>query len=192
MDVEVKNPNNTQASWVNELSNPEVQEALLLLIQKLPVIKEAVVKAEQGVELATGFVSDSRSIDDLAKGVNQLSAIAMNTENLEALTTILDKLPRIAQTIAMLDRVMPLVETYAKPEFIQTLVETAGVLATPVTEKYQNGASIVKEAKERAEQNNTQISIFGVLKMLKDPAVQKGLKFSQALLEILSEKQIIK
>ena len=191
MAVEVKQQEAEKSStqWANELLNPEVQEALSTLIQKLPQIKEAVVKAEQGIEAVSTFVTNTESLGSLAGGVDRLSKVALNQENLDSLLAIMDKLPRIAQSLEVLDRVAPVVEKLANRDNLIAITEVFGIVTEPAKEKIQDGVSIVKEAKERAERDQTNISIFGVLGMLKDPAVQKGLRFVRAFLDILNEKK---
>jgi uncharacterized protein YjgD (DUF1641 family) len=195
MEVGTKHQNVEQNSalWLNELSNPEVQEALATLIQKLPQIKEAVVKAEQGIEVVSAFASDTDSLNYIAERIDNFSKLALNKENMEAITTIIEALPRIAKLVALLDRVYSTVEPLiTDKDSLAYIADTVKVVTAPVTERVEEGVSIVKEAKERAARNPNTISIFGVLKLLKDPAVQNGLKFTQALLDILSEKKIVR
>ncbi|WP_052947475.1 DUF1641 domain-containing protein [Aneurinibacillus tyrosinisolvens] len=194
MDAETthQEPEKSSALWLNELSNPEIQEALATLIRKLPQITDAMEKAEQGIEMVSAFASDAESINYLAGRVSPLSKMALSQENLEALTVIIEKLPSIAKSVALLERVSSLVEPLANRDMLIAVTETVELVTSPVKERVQDGASIVKEAKERAERNQSTVSIFGLMKMLKDPAVQKGIKFVQALLDVLSEKKVIK
>lgn len=195
MDAEMNNQPAKQdtAQWANELSNPEVQEALATLIHKLPQIKDAVEKAEQGIAAVSTFATDMDSLNYIAEGVDKFSKVALNKENLEALTVLIESLPRLAKMVTLLDKVCTTVEPLVTDKnSLAYLFDTAKVVTSPVTDRVEEGVSIVKEAQVRAERNRETISIFGVMKMLKDPAVQKGLKFTQALLDVLSEKKIVK
>ncbi|MFT9846555.1 DUF1641 domain-containing protein [Aneurinibacillus sp. REN35] len=195
MDAEMNNQPAKQdtALWANELSNPEVQEALATLIHKLPQIKDAVEKAEQGIAAVSTFATDMDSLNYIAEGVDKFSKVALNKENLEALTVLIESLPRLAKMVTLLDKVATTVEPLVTDKnSLAYLFDTAKVVTSPVTDRVEEGVSIVKEAQARAEQNRETISIFGLMKMLKDPAVQKGLKFTQAFLDILSEKKIVK
>ncbi|RXT04546.1 DUF1641 domain-containing protein [Ammoniphilus sp. CFH 90114] len=175
--------------WVNELSNPEVQEALTTLVQKLPQIKDAVVKMEQGLGMVTALAEDSQTINNIAEPLSHISKIALNKDNLDALLSLVEKLPRITQAVEMLEKVTPLFDLVTKKENIVSAVEVAGIIAAPVTERVQEGLSMAKEAKARAEQNRQDVGLFGLLRILKDPTVQDSLKFVQAFLEVLSEKK---
>lgn len=172
-----------------ELSNPAVQEALVALIQKLPQINEAIVKMEQGIGVISALATDTQTINNVTEPISQISKVALSKDNLEALASIADKLPRIAQSLELLDKVVPLLEKAGQRENWVAMAGLVEVLAAPVTEKFQDGMSMVKEAKQRSERNKNDISIFGVLKLLKDPLVQDGLKFVQALLEVTNEKR---
>ncbi|WCK52652.1 hypothetical protein PP175_14555 [Aneurinibacillus sp. Ricciae_BoGa-3] len=176
---------------VAELANPEVQEALAGLIQKLPQIKGAVDKAEQGVAVAAAFANDNQSLNSIFEGISSISKLA-SKENLEALTTIIDSLPRIASMVTLLDSAAAKLEPIlSNKDYLSNVMEAATVIAAPVTEKVQDSVSMVKEAKERAERNDTTISLFGMLKLLKEPGVQKGLKFTQAMLDVMNEKKVL-
>ena len=61
-------------------------------------------------------------------------------------------------------------------------------IVEPVKGTVQNVAATAIEAKDRAEENNDVIGLFGLLKMLKDPQAQKLFRFMRAYLEISSEK----
>jgi uncharacterized protein YjgD (DUF1641 family) len=48
------------------------------------------------------------------------------------------------------------------------------------------------EAKDRAEENNDVIGLFGLLRMMKDPQAQKLFRFASAFLEISAERNSLK
>ena len=52
----------------------------------------------------------------------------------------------------------------------------------------QTIAATAIEAKDRAEESNEVIGLFGLLRMLKDPQAQKLFRFMNAYLQISSEK----
>jgi uncharacterized protein YjgD (DUF1641 family) len=59
----------------------------------------------------------------------------------------------------------------------------------PIEEKVKGYASAAIEANDRAEQSDATIGLFGMLKLLKDPELQRMLRFSQAYLDILGERK---
>jgi uncharacterized protein YjgD (DUF1641 family) len=57
----------------------------------------------------------------------------------------------------------------------------------PVTNTVKQVAANVIEAKDRAEESQEVIGIFGLLKMLKDPQAQKLFRFLNAYLQVSAE-----
>ncbi|WCN39498.1 hypothetical protein [Aneurinibacillus uraniidurans] len=186
--------------WMEELEKPEVQQALSMLVQKLPQISNAVAKAEQGIDLAAAFASDTESLNYLADRASSVSKFALNKENLEALSTLMESLPRLAKMVGALDRLYTTLEpVLTDKDILVDMASMVQVVAAPVTERVREGVSMAKEgmsmvqeAKERASRNHDTLSIFGVLRMLKEPAVQEGLKFAQALFAVMAERKVLK
>lgn len=182
----------TSAVLLEELTNPEVMKALVSLIQKLPELNQAVSKVEQGISLVTTTVSDPDVLNQFTEPVNELAKMAMNQDNLQALSSIMEKLPRIAKSVELLDQISPFVEFISKRETLVSFAEVLELVSDPVTCRIQEGMSMVKEAQRRAERDSSTISIFGLLRLLKDPSVQSGLKFIHAFLEVWQERKIVK
>nr|WP_275582011.1 DUF1641 domain-containing protein [Bacillus ectoiniformans] len=55
----------------------------------------------------------------------------------------------------------------------------------PIREKTEKGKILWKEVQLRAETNTQNISIFTILKWMKDPNVQRSLSYVQGLIEVL-------
>lgn len=182
----------TPAVLLEELSDPEVLQALITLIHKLPDLNQAINKMEQGISMVTMTVSDPEVLNQFTEPVNQLTKIALQQDNLEALSTIVEKLPRIAKSVELLDQIAPFVEFISKRETLTAFAEVLELVTDPVRCRMQEGMSMVKEAQQRAKRDPSTISIFGVLKLLKDPTVQDGLKFIQAFLDVWQERKMVK
>ncbi|MNL85869.1 hypothetical protein D3C87_2143480 [compost metagenome] len=61
-------------------------------------------------------------------------------------------------------------------------------IAEPVVDSVKNMAATVIEAKDRANESSETISLFGMMKMVKDPQVQKMLRFLNAYLQVSGER----
>jgi uncharacterized protein YjgD (DUF1641 family) len=59
----------------------------------------------------------------------------------------------------------------------------------PIQDKAKGIAQAAIEASDRSQADTTTVGLFGILKMLKDPQVQKTLRFAQAFLEVMAERQ---
>ena len=63
-------------------------------------------------------------------------------------------------------------------------------MAAPVVGTAKSIAQTAIEAKDRAEESNETVGVFGLLKMLKDPQVQGVLRFANAFLQVSAERKV--
>ena len=106
-----------------------------------------------------------------------------------SLTALIEQLPKINELVNALTKTYDLTKSLATDEVLKS--DTVGAikeLVEPVKGTVQNIAATAIEAKDRAEESNEVIGIFGLLRMLKDPQAQKLFRFMNAFLEISSEK----
>ncbi|MDQ0970432.1 uncharacterized protein YjgD (DUF1641 family) [Neobacillus niacini] len=107
----------------------------------------------------------------------------------ESLTTLVDQLPKLTELVNILTKSYDFAQSVATDEVLKN--DTVGAIQEifePVTHSVKNIASIAIEAKDRAEESNEVIGLFGLLKMLKDPQVQKLFRFVNAYLQITAER----
>jgi uncharacterized protein YjgD (DUF1641 family) len=127
-----------------------------------------------------------------------LSANQVQTELLDqlskpevqaSLTALIEQLPKLTEVVNALTNTYDLTKSLATDEVLKS--DTVGAImefVEPVKGVVQNVAATAIEAKDRAEESNEVIGVFGLLKMLKDPQAQKLFRFMHAYLEISSEK----
>ena len=107
----------------------------------------------------------------------------------ESLITLLNQLPQLTEVVTALNKSYEFAQSVATDKvLVDDFANTAKEFAEPVTKTAKNIAVNVMEAKERAEQSTEVISIFGLMKMLKDPQIQKVLRFASAYLQISNER----
>jgi uncharacterized protein YjgD (DUF1641 family) len=107
----------------------------------------------------------------------------------KSLTTLVDQLPKLTELVNILTKSYDFAQSVATDEVLKN--DTVGAIQEilePVTHSVTNIASIAIEAKDRAEESNEVIGLFGLLKMLKDPQVQKLFRFVNAYLQITAER----
>ncbi|SFL99588.1 Uncharacterized conserved protein YjgD, DUF1641 family [Paenibacillus sp. 1_12] len=108
----------------------------------------------------------------------------------EALTVLVDQLPRLTEMMTLLTKTYDLANKVANDRvLIQDMVGGIQEVVKPLEEKVKGYASAAIEANDRADQSEATIGLFGMLKLLKDPELQKMLRFSQAYLDILGERK---
>lgn len=110
-----------------------------------------------------------------------------------SLTELIEQLPQITQLVGMLTKSAQFVQSVASDEVLKS--DTVGAIkevAEPVVHSVKHLAANVIEAKDRAETSNENITVFGLMKMLKDPQVQKMLRFMNAFLQVSGERSATK
>ncbi|KIL40107.1 hypothetical protein SD70_15620 [Gordoniibacillus kamchatkensis] len=108
----------------------------------------------------------------------------------EALTQLVEQLPKLAEMMSLLTKTYDLAQQVASDRvLIQDIVGGFKEVVKPLEEKAKGIASAVIEANDRAEQSEATIGLFGMLKLLKDPELQRMLRFGQAYLDIVAERK---
>jgi uncharacterized protein YjgD (DUF1641 family) len=131
---------------------------------------------------------DSSAVQSIVKPdvLDQL----LKPEVQEALTVLVDQLPKLTEMMTLLTKTYDLAQKVASDRvLIQDMVSGIQEVVKPLGEKVKGYASAAIEANDRAEQSEATIGLFGMLRLLKDPELQKMLRFSQAYLDILGERQ---
>lgn len=133
----------------------------------------------QGAEQAEGAQKAQDVLDQL-----------MKPEVQQSLTTLVDNLPKLTEMVTTLTTAYDFVSGLAKDQvFINDTKAGLVEFFTPVVDKAKGLASAAVEAGDRAEADTQAVGLFGLLKMLKDPQVQKTLRYTQAFLNVLAERQ---
>lgn len=137
----------------------------------------------QGTQEAAVTEAAASSTRDL---VDQL----LKPEVQQSLTALVDNLPKLTEMVNTLTKTYDVVQSLASDKvFVNDIKAGFSGVMGPVVGKTKQAAAAAMEAGERVKKDNSTVSVFGLLKMLKDPNVQKALKFSQAYLDVLNEKK---
>ncbi|MGC4377278.1 DUF1641 domain-containing protein [Fictibacillus sp. Mic-4] len=109
----------------------------------------------------------------------------------ESLSTLVDNLPKLAEMVTFLTDSFDFVKSVSTDKVLANdIVGGIKEFSEPITGKVKELASAAVEASDRAEADQSStIGLFGLLKMLKDPQVQKLFRFAQAYLDIMAERQ---
>ncbi|MEK4027824.1 MULTISPECIES: DUF1641 domain-containing protein [Bacillaceae] len=176
----------SKQDWVDELNKPEVQASLQKLIEKLPDLTAKIEQADQLLTFGQSVLEDEHTMEKVKKKIDGIN-IDMNT--LEAALRLLEKLPLLLELMEKLETVVRFVENVLADEksiaYLQNSVEE---YTEPIREKVEKGQSLWEEVQAKAEANAQHISLFTVLKWMKDPSVQRVLSYVQALIETLPKK----
>jgi uncharacterized protein YjgD (DUF1641 family) len=134
-------------------------------------------------EVATALAEERKSIDVL----DQL----MKPEVQQSLTVLVDNLPKLAEMVTMMTKAYDFAQGIATDKvLIHEFAHGIGEFVKPVQDKAKGIAQAAIEAGERTQADTgATVGLFGMLKMLKDPEVQKTLRFAQAFLSVLAERK---
>lgn len=127
-------------------------------------------------------IAERKSIDVL----DQL----LQPEVQESLTVLVENLPKLAEMVTVLTKAYDFAQSVATDHVL--LDDLKGGLeefVKPVQEKAKGIAAAAIEAGDRVQNETATVGLFGILKMLKDPQVQKTLRFAQAFLNVLAERK---
>ncbi|MGN7468455.1 DUF1641 domain-containing protein [Brevibacillus sp. SAFN-007a] len=114
----------------------------------------------------------------------------MKPEVQESLNVLVANLPKLAEMTTILTKTYDLVQTVANDEvLIDDIKNGMKEFVKPISDKAKGIAQAAIEANDRAHAEEATIGLFGMLKMLKDPNVQKTLRFAQAFLDVLAERE---
>lgn len=103
--------------------------------------------------------------------------LVVQPEIKEFLVTTIQMIPKITNVMKITSKMYDLAGE---------LMENGEILGQ---EKIEDGISLVEEAQERAESDTSKVGMIGLYRMLKDPTVQKNLRFMKALLAAIAERQ---
>jgi uncharacterized protein YjgD (DUF1641 family) len=108
----------------------------------------------------------------------------------QAITVLVEQLPRLAEMTTVLTSIYDIAQKVASDRvLIQDMVGGFQEVVKPLEEKVKGYASAAIEANDRAESSSATIGVFGLVKLLKDPELQRMLRFSQEYLNILGERK---
>jgi len=94
-------------------------------------------------------------------------------------------MPKLAEMVTCLTKAYDFAQTVATDKvMINDFVHGIGEFVKSVTEKAKGIAAPAIEANDSAQADTTMIGMFGIVRMLKDPHVQKKLRFTLVFLAL--------
>ncbi|GGE37075.1 hypothetical protein GCM10011391_14950 [Pullulanibacillus camelliae] len=127
-----------------------------------------------------------------ASRVEQLDVLdqLLKPEVQESLTTLVESLPKLTEVVTLLTKSYDFFQSVATDEvLINDFKGGFQEFLKPIEHKAKDLAATAIEAKDAAEQSHETIGLFGLLRLLKDPQIQKLFRFVQAYLRISAEKE---
>ncbi|WP_100401422.1 DUF1641 domain-containing protein [Bacillus sp. FJAT-42315] len=177
----------SKQDWVDELDKLEVQASLQKLIEKLPTLTEKLEQVDNILSFGQAAMEDQHTMEKVKM---KLDYTNVDIDTLEAGLRLLEKLPLLLQLTEKLETVVHFMEqVLGDQKSIEYLQKSAEGYLEPIQEKVEQGKTLWEEVQMKAEANTQHISVFTILKWMKDPSVQRGLSYVQALIDTLPKKQ---
>ncbi len=191
MDSRMKDLRDVQQQIGQVLDKVEVQQALVTALDKLPMFMEQMVSFERSLGFVSSVLSDKESMKYVIEGLQDDSPMVnLNHETLGAGIALLNKLPKLLQYLEVLE---PWVEfaigVLQDEDSMRYLTTEVGALTQPIQSTVDKGRSLLQDAKRKAAKDNSQMGVFTLVKLLRDPTLQEGLKLAKAVLEVIEERK---
>lgn len=125
--------------------------------------------------------SNTQSQADQLDVLNQL----LKPEVQESLHILIEELPKLTELITLLNKSYDFAQSISTDEILKNdTVSAITELAVPVVESIKRVAATAIEAKDYSESNVENVGIFDLMRILKDPQIQKLFRFTKAFLQI--------
>jgi uncharacterized protein YjgD (DUF1641 family) len=116
--------------------------------------------------------------------------LVVQPEIKEFLVTTVQMIPKITNIMKITSEMYDLTEALLKDtEMLEIFGEAMKGTTDPIQDTIADGVALVHEAQERAESDTSNVGMIGLYRMLKDPTIQKNLRFMKALLATISERR---
>lgn len=172
---------------IGELEKPEVQESLTSLLRRLPEFEKSINAVSNIAEFGKAVLQDNEALN---KYDQLVSSYNVNKDTVNAVLMLIEKLPKLLKTIELLENITDFATSVIQDkQSTEYLLNDAKEYAEPILGKGKEGMAFIRQVQSRAESQSQNISLFTIAKWIKDPAVQKGLNYVQAAIDVLNEKQ---
>lgn len=132
----------------------------------------------------------SEAAETASRGEQDVLDQLLRPEVQKSLSELIEQLPKLSEMVGMMTKAYDIAQSVATDRIlIDDLKGGLNEIVKPIQEKAKGIAQSVVEANDRAQLDTSTVGLFGVLKMLKDPQVQKTFRFIQAFLDVTAERQ---
>lgn len=149
-------------------------------------------------------MSQSTILQSHTQEENEITSSAVSQEQMDvlnqllkpevqkSLTTLVENLPKLEEMLTLLTKSYDTAQSIMKDRvLLNDLMGGLQEFVKPLEGKVKEYAATAIEANDRVQENQAApIGLFSLLRMLKDPQIQKMFRFVQAYLDITSEKQV--
>lgn len=172
---------------LKELEKEEQVESLQYLVKKLPEFVSSVKVLEDKLNFVVEALSDQQSLSMVVADTEQkIEQLRINEEHFEAMLELVHTLPKLVPVVKQMENIMD----FAKDVWGDERTFEAIVAGVNDVIPIKKGAELIEETNEhfKANEDMAPVSLFGLLRMLKDPTIQHGLKYLQSFLYVVNKR----
>ncbi|TXL65034.1 DUF1641 domain-containing protein [Cerasibacillus terrae] len=171
---------------LKELENEEKAQSLHYLVDKLPEFVSSVKVVEDKLNFIVDALSDQKSLQMIAEDTERkIEQLHIHQEHVDAMLELVHTLPSLVPVVKKMENLMLFAEdVWGDEKTFDAIVKGVNDVI-PI----KKGAEIIEETNEhfKANEDMAPVSVFGLLRLLKDPAIQHGLKYLQSFLYVMNK-----
>lgn len=174
---------------LEKLDDPNVQQSLVALVEKLPVILELVTYVEKAAHLIRATFTDEKLLERFAEAVRE--PVDLVSEQVRSVTgdASFSKWVDVFKELAKSPEVFLLgigaIKALAETGILEAFVSA---IRSVKPEQIREFSDVLSRSLDEAKKDTSTVSVFALLKLLRDPQVQKGLRFFSAVLRNLGQR----
>lgn len=163
-----------------DLSDPGTVEALQKILNQLPEMADRIEKINKAASFAETLVKDEETLHKVNLFLDHSN---LDIKTIAAVIRLLEKLPFLAELADKIENQARFIESVLKDEQSQGYLQrNMEEYLSHATDKWSEGKQLWEQVKKDAEGNEKQITIFTIMKWMKEPQVQRFLSYVQALI----------
>ncbi|SIT05827.1 DUF1641 domain-containing protein [Alicyclobacillus vulcanalis] len=167
------------------LGDPDFQAKFVRVIERLAEWDEALGDLPSAIAFGRELMQDQESLRYLIESASEEIPLHVHRDTLVALAQVLNALPSLVELMKPL---LPLVE-FAKEVLedrasVDYLFQSLGAELQPVKRVVDEVRATAREAREVAAQDRSPVTVWSLIRLLKEPMVQKGLRYAKAFVQV--------
>ncbi|ACV57441.1 DUF1641 domain-containing protein [Alicyclobacillus acidocaldarius] len=171
------------------LGDPDFQAKFVRVIERLAEWDEALGNLPTAIAFGRELVQDRESMRYLMESASEEIPLRVDRDTLAALAELLNALPTLVELMR------PLLQF---AEFAKAVLEdraSVEYLFASLTSEFESMQRMIEEARiiareagRIAAEDRTPVTVWSLIRLLKEPVVQKGLRYAKAFVQVAQER----
>ncbi|WP_304458255.1 DUF1641 domain-containing protein [Alicyclobacillus sendaiensis] len=171
------------------LGDPDFQEKFVRVIERLAEWEEALGDLPTAIAFGKELVQDRESMRYLLTSASDEIPLRVDRDTLVALAEILNALPTLVELMRPLlqfaEFAKAVLEDRASVEYLFASLTSE---IESMQRRMEEARIIAREAGRVAAEDRTPVTVWSLLRLLKEPIVQKGLRYAKAFVQVAQDR----